>query len=265
MPWGSFRTDAQQSLDGIVVSHKVQAKVQGKLHDELVYGKVRAVTNAAGAKHEQFSRRVKLADLSKSQIKAIQNDTLEVAWDSGGRIKTLLQDHLSKHQDFKKELPFMKTRSGGKRVVKSIKLIENMQPSLMAELQSEGRTWAKKNENHHMVVFEDGDGKVSFEVVSRFDAMKRHSSKLPVVNRYGPPGYHFKMSLLNRDSLLIQTGEQEEEVYVIQSIWDSGILVLMKHNESIGEPLRKTVGPLLREGMIKIGVDPIGNRMQKND
>ena len=265
MPWETFRTEAQQSINNIIVSHKVQAKVQGKLHAELVYGKVKLAPAVTGGKYEQFSRRVRLADLSKSQIKAIKNDTLKVAWDSGGRIKTLLQDHLGKHKDFKKELPFMKTKSGGKRVIKSIKLIENMQPSLMAELQSEGRTWASKNENHHMVVFEDGDGKVRFEVVSRFDAMKRHSSKLPVVNRYAPPGYHFKMSLLNRDSLLIQTGDEKEEVYVIQSIWNSGQLVLMKHNESEAVPIRKTVGAHLREGMTKIGIDPIGNRMQKND
>jgi hypothetical protein len=73
------------------------------------------------------------------------------------------------------------------------------------------------------------------------------------------------MSLLNRDSLLIQTGDEKEEVYVIQSIWNSGQLVLMKHNESEAVPIRKTVGAHLREGMTKIGIDPIGNRMQKND
>lgn len=264
MPWETFRTEAQQSINNIIVSHKVQAKVQGKLHDELVYGKVKSAPVEKDGKYEQFSRRVKLADLSDSQRKGIREGTLEVAWDSGGKLKKLLQDHLSTHKDFK-ELPFMKTKSGDRRVVKSIKLIEPKQPSLMADLQSKGKTWASKNENHHMVVFEDGDGKVRFDVVSRFDAMKRHSSKLPVVNRYGPPGYHFKMSLLKRDSLLIQTGEEKEEVYVIHSIWNSGQLVLMKHNESEAVPIRKTVGAHLREGMTKIGIDPIGNRMQKND
>jgi CRISPR-associated endonuclease Csn1 len=263
-PWEGFRQQAEESVGAIIVSHKVQAKVQGKLHEETIYG---SPSRGQGGPEDQqvYSRKVTLASLSESQLKQLKNGKLSVAWDAGGRLQRLLLEHLERHNDFSTQLPGFELPDGTLRLVKRIKLLENRKSSLMADLRGDGSAWGIKKENHHMVVYGDADGKVAFRVVSRHDAALRHSRKKPVIEREAPPGFQFKMSLVSRDTITFVNEDGKLEYCVVQSIWDNGQLVLDRHSETKSNLPKRNIRSLMRLGLEKVSVDPIGEIRPKND
>ena len=265
-PWPNFRADLGSSLSQIIVSHKVRAKVNGPLHNELVYGR-KAHNQSAGSKGSSiYHRRVKLQSLSDAQIKRLKAGTLDAAWDDGRRLPQLLQAHLAAHKDFS-TLPSFLLPDGSRREIKSIVLLEKKKDQLMENLDGEGKTYAEKQENHHMAVFEDGDGKIKFEVTTRLDAAKKMSKEGMAVSRHRSDGFRFKFSLVLNDSLMLRNGDGTPEVLVVKSIWDSGNLVLKPHWEAGNKTrgINKTISILVKEGWEKCAVDPIGRLKKKND
>ena len=232
LPWSGFRDDAEENLSKVVVSHKVQTKISGKLHDEMVYGSTHETRKKSGVNYSIFTRRVDLQSLSKSQLKNLAEDKLEVLWDDGLRNKKVVIDHLSKHGDFK-EYPSFKLPSGKPREIKHLKLLEPKKPELVTSL---GRNQANviKNENHHMVLYQTPDEKIVFDVVSRFDAAMRLSKKQPVIQQNSGKG-QFIMSLVKGDTLLIPPdpeNDQEEQYLLVESIWDNGQIVTKEINDA---------------------------------
>ena len=74
-PWLTFRSDAEKSINDIVVSHRPIGRVRGKLHKDFYYGPVYAKT---GTRREGiFVRRKKLDSLSRSEVFAIRDETIK--------------------------------------------------------------------------------------------------------------------------------------------------------------------------------------------
>ena len=101
LPWVSFRDEAEKNVMEIIVSHKVNSKVSGKLHDEMVYGSTKETRQKSGVNYQIFTRRVDLQSLSKSQLKSLAENKLEVLWDDSLRNKKVVLAHLKKHVQIK--------------------------------------------------------------------------------------------------------------------------------------------------------------------
>ena len=264
-PWMDFFHDVQESIKRVIVSHKVQSKVNGKLHDELLYGKRRDQTGSKKGS-SIFKRRVSLQSLSKPQLRKLKEGTLEAAWDAGGNVQQILRNHLEHHKDFS-TLPFFSLEHGEKRFIKSISLLYNKKDHLVEDLHGKQRTFVDKNENHHVAVYENAGGTIRFEVISRMDAAKNLSQLgSPVIREIGE-GYRFKFSLVINDAVMSYDRENRPNVLIVQSIWDSGNIVFRDHRDAGNKDRRinKSVSTLINEGWGKCAVDPIGRLAKKND
>ena len=207
-----------------------------------------------------------LSGLSKSQIKNLLEGTLEVLWDNGGRNKKLILEHLNKHGDFK-DYPSFILPSGEKRQIKHIKILEAMKPELVSPIGTNSRAHVVKNENHHMVLYESSEERILFEVVSRFDAAMRLSKKVPVVQMNNDKG-RFLMSICIGDTLFLPEDQNQgtpDRYVVVNSLWDSGIVIYKDAFNSTKDVERKIGGVLIRNGAEKVTVDPIGRVFSKND
>ncbi|MDA0856580.1 MAG: type II CRISPR RNA-guided endonuclease Cas9 [Proteobacteria bacterium] len=264
-PWQNFYQDAQKSIESIIVSHKVRSKVNGKLHDELVYGKRKDQTGSKKGS-SVYKRRVHLQSLSKSQLQKLKDGTLEAAWDGGGNVQQILRNHLEHNKDFS-TLPFFNLEHGEKRFIKSISLLYNKKDHLVEDLHGKQSTFVDKNENHHVAVYENGDGEIRFEVISRMDAAKNLSQLGSPVIREIRGGFRFKFSLVINDAVISYDEENRPNVLIVQSIWDSGNVVFRDHRDAGNKDrgINKSISTLISEGWEKCAVDPIGRLAKKND
>ena len=264
-PWKNFYQDVQKSIESIIVSHKVRSKVNGKLHDELVYGKRKDQTGSKKGS-SVYKRRVNLQSLSKSQLQKLKDGTLEAAWDAGGNVQQILRNHLEHNKDFS-TLPFFNIQPGEKRFIKSISLLYNKKNHLVEDLHGKQSTFVDKNENHHVAVYENGDGDIRFEVISRMDAAKNLSQLgSPVIREIGGD-YRFKFSLVINDAVISYDEGSQPSVLIVQSIWNSGIIVLRDHRDAGNKDrgIHKLITTLIKDGWEKCAVDPIGRLAKKND
>jgi len=268
LPWVSFRDEAEKNIMEIIVSHKLNSKVSGKLHDEMVYGSTKETRQKSGVNYQIFTRRVDLQSLSKSQLKSLAENKLEVLWDDSLRNKKVVLAHLKKHGDFK-EYPSFKLPSGIPREIKHLKLLEPKKPELVTTLER-NQANVIKNENHHMMLYQTSDEKIVFDVVSRFDAAMRLSKRQPVIQQNSGKGL-FLMSLVKGDTLLVPSdpeNDQEEQYLLVESIWDSGVIVTKEISEASKDRNKldfKKASTWIEKGTEKISVDPIGRVFPKND
>jgi len=270
-PWDGFREEAEENLSKVVVSHKVQSKVSGKLHDEMVYGSTTGLRKKSGVNYRIFTRRVDLQSLSKSKLKSLAEDKLEVLWDNSHRNKKVVMAHLLKHGDFK-EYPSFKLPSGESRQIEHLKLLEPKNPELMT---SHGRNQAHviKNENHHMVLYQTPDEKFVFDVVTRFDAAMRLSKRQPVIQKNNGNN-QFLMSICSGETLFIPANQEQstKNRYVnVVSLESDGRIKFRDINQaaknSKGEVVieRESYKTLIGLGVEKVTIDPIGKIFPKND
>ena len=146
-------------------------------------------------------------------------------------------------------------------------MLYNKKNHLVEDLHGKQSTFVDKNENHHVAVYENGDGDIRFEVISRMDAAKNLSQLgSPVIREIGGD-YRFKFSLVINDAVISYDEGSQPSVLIVQSIWDSGIIVLRDHRDAGNKDrgIHKLITTLIKDGWEKCAVDPIGRLAKKND
>ena len=92
-PWPNFRETVKQAVQRINVSHRVERKVRGALHEETRYGPTK--------KEGKWVVRKKLVDLSLTEIERIRDETVR-SFSATGRLRRsemskLVTFHLKTH------------------------------------------------------------------------------------------------------------------------------------------------------------------------
>ena len=268
-PWKNFRNDADDKVKILIVSHKVNAKVSGQLHNEMFFSDTGRDRVKSGTTYGLYTRRVDLKGLSKSKLQNLLKDKEEIVWDNGERNKRVVLAHLEKHKDFK-EYPTFTMPDGTKRKIKHIKILQPKQRSIVAALGPGSGAHVDKDENHHMVIYETPEEKIEFKVVSRFDAAMRLSKHQPVIQRDANTG-RFLLSICIGDTLFLPADPEKgtsDRYVIVKSIWESGQLVCSDINDATkgdGGVTRPNPNTLLSSGAEKVSIDPIGRVHPKND
>jgi CRISPR-associated endonuclease Csn1 len=89
LPWPGFRDQAKAAVDAILVSHRVQAKLSGPLHEETRLGDT-GLREAGG--WTIYVKRKAVADLSASEILGGRD-----AWIADAGVRQAILDHLAAH------------------------------------------------------------------------------------------------------------------------------------------------------------------------
>lgn len=273
LPWKSIRTDAEQAVSDIVVSHRVRKKVSGALHKETIYGDTDKETSERdGTTYRYFVTRKNVKDISKSDLNEKNRDL----WPDL-KLREIVLDWINEHggEPNKAFPPYPKKGRKGPEIRK-VRLRMKRQADLMARV-STGH--ADLGNNHHMAIYRKSNGSPCFKVVSLMEASRRLSQNQAVVQRDFSDGSVLLMTLSPGDIIEFQKGD-ESGLWVVHGIKSSGRPVLGPLNDA--RPT--TANEAHKLGMVgkrdefsprfngfmerqprKLSVDPIGRVRPAND
>lgn len=229
-PWPGFRMAVEQAVNRINVSHRVQRKVCGALHEETIYGPTEKPCRKRGENRpwakdwieqdELFVHRKPLEALTLAEVEHIRdvrvrelvNQRLERYGIKAGRKK---RGEKGKTENIPKEAwkePLLLTpRKGQSRgrpaVIKTVRVVkkeETIQP-----IRS-GSAYVKPGSLHHLCIFEyqdeRGRRKREPKFVSMIEAARRRKLGEPIIQRRHPdrPDACFVMSLCAGEMVLLR-------------------------------------------------------------
>ena len=275
-PWEAFVQTVRETVDGIVVSHRVNRRVSAKLHDDSLYSKP-YWKNVKGNPVEVRRIRKPLAGLSgPKEAETIVDASVR------GAVLARLEELGNDPKKFNDEnnLPSLPNKSGDPIPIRSAR-IERVQ-----SVRTIGKGTKERHvslaANHHLEVFAhlDADGdetKWDGKLVSMLDAMQRVRDKQPVVQREHGPDTKFKFSLSPGDTIELRE-EDGAKLYIVRSVSqekgrrppniefaqvnDARKKVDMKSSQAW---FKRSVGSLGELRCRKVNVSPIGEVFYARD
>lgn len=284
-PWDTFWQDSQESVNQIIVSHRVSRKISGAFHEETYYGP----TEESDSKKEHVKYlvvRKKVHDLKEAQLGW---NSKTQAFDKEGnvfirdeQIKKIVRDKVwEKYKetgDIKKAIVAMETdppklfhkNRKDFNPIHKVRLLMEKDLSKMNEFEDEPKTptrYALYGNNHHIAIYEytdkKGNKKQMGEVIPAMEAARRVLDKEPIIMRDHPDYDRFLFSLSKNEMVRDKDGD----IYRLQGIEFVGKMIFRKHNLAFtksSEPgvFRKMPTTL---DVQKIRIDPVGQIFPAND
>jgi len=271
-PWESFRSDLEDRVNRINVSHEVTRKVSGQLHEETNYG----LTGLKDDKGQDiYVYRKPLDALTPPMVGKIVDPV----------VRSIIQARLDEFgirpggkgtipKEVWKEPVYMKSRSGVKVPIKKVR-IRDVFNNMIILKDKEGKPYraVAPGNNHHIEIFEYTDKKGNIKrdgiVVSMFEAVHRSRAGKPVVCRDYGDGRKFVCSLAKNEMFMLEV-DGEYILHRVQKIIQDGRIVLRPHtfagqvSDSDNPPFvqRKNYNTL--QGY-KVFVDPLGRIFPAKD
>jgi CRISPR-associated endonuclease Csn1 len=262
-PWPNFREGVVQAVNKVNVSHRVERKVAGKLHEETLYGPT--------SKRGEWVIRKPVVNLSANEIERIRDD----------RIRKIVVEALAGHGvDFgrgkKPDAKKMKTVLSNLKMpsgvaIRKVRLLKN---DLTIRPVRQGRSdqaFVKPGSTHHLCIFEWQDrGKPTRGAifVTMLEAMGRLKRGEPVIQRTHPdrPDARFILSLSSRE-LVLSTWNGEEKLAVFTTAAStSGQMWFVEHTDARrSSECKKLTSMITTLNCRKVTVDPLGRIRWAND
>jgi len=274
-PWPNFRNNAEEVINKILVSHRRNVRVRGKLHEETYYGKITAPDNG----RETYVVRKPLAGLTPKMIVNIVDPVVK---------KMLINRLIEKGVDVGEKFTIPKDAwnqplfmPDGKTPIKSVRV--KCPTETMIRLYQDRKIFVESGNNHHLEIFVNPEtGKRIGRVVSLFEATKRLKQKLPLIDKTAPvPDYKFLMSLAINELILVDISDIDWDnpppstelspyLYRVQKMDVNQIITLRHHTVSIlkdetgNEPgvLRKNINTI---NGIKVSINHLGKIRKADD
>lgn len=257
LPWPDFREDLRVALEAIVVSHRVRRKVNGPLHDETRLGVSKEPPVREGGKNYRFYvKRKDLAQMSKGEIEAIRDE----------RIRTLAMERLVAFDgDTRKAFatPLMLPGRAGKpdREVRKARILIKLQQEMVVPAGHGNGAVAERGDVHHYALYRLPDGKIDYETISRFEAMRRLARKQPLIEKKREKdGATLLFTLAPGDMLRITQNGKSPEYAVVRKTNAAGRVFIKPHTMAGIPKPEISFGPerLAQPDIAKVSVDPIG-------
>ncbi|HIE11698.1 MAG TPA: type II CRISPR RNA-guided endonuclease Cas9 [Kiritimatiellae bacterium] len=244
----------EEILDQMVVSHRVDRRVNGQLHEETFYGRIDndSVTVV----------RKPLADLTDRDVAHIVDK----------KVQRLVREKLSGGAPPSKvfanpaNLPAFVSPSGRTMRIRHVRVRVDASP---VRIGSGAKTrLVLTGGNHHLEVFrvvEDGREKWRGRIVTRLEAMQRKKNGLPIVSRTDEDGHPLLFSLAIGDTVRLQW-KGKDTIAVVQKL-SANYYVFREHTDgrrAKDRPYAEQIvicadTTLQRSACRKLCVDPLGN------
>lgn len=191
-PWPNFRDGVVQAIKKTNVSHRVERKVAGKLHDDTLYGP----TDTPG----EWVLRKPVIALSANEVERIRDPKIQqIVVDA--LANTGIDVGRGKKPDAKKMKEALSTLKMPSGV--PIKKVRLTKPELTIQPVRAGRpdqAYVKPGSTHHLCIFEfteNGKTKRDAVFVTMLEAMNRLKRHEPIIQRTHPerPDARFNLSL----------------------------------------------------------------------
>ncbi len=247
-PFAGFRDELQKRLRPIVVSHRVDRRLNGSLHEDTLYqmrkGDKRGWT------------RTKVEKIEEKHLEGLPDPVLRErlrAWIAQGKPTPRLE---------------VVGKQGTQRIVRRVRLRAS-RGNLLSVGEGHRRRYVAPGSNHHMEVFQvlGSTGGFFTRLVNRLEAMNRHRRGLPIVDRVGGENHVFLFSLHSGDCIGRPYGPGWDVLRissVTETQWD-GVAAsdarpsrdVRKGGVSGGRVAGSPQG-LLKQGYVKVDVSPTG-------
>lgn len=262
-PWEGFREDVKQRIAKVNVSHRVERKVCGALHEETLYGP----TENEG----EWVVRKNLIDLSASEIERIRDKTIREL--VVGTLKANgIEVGRGKKPNAKKLKELLADMSMPSGVpIKKVRIIKPEQTIQPLRDSDKDQAYVKPGSTHHLAIFEieqNGKTKRDAVFVTMLEATKRLKAGQPIIQRTHPnyPEARFVMSLSSREMVLADWKGKEKLLMFKTAPSTSGQMRFAEHTDSrkSSDYCRFTFMPNTLNAR-KVTVDPLGRIRWAND
>lgn len=262
-PWINFRADIYKAISNINVSHRVERKVRGALHEETLYGPTENKGEWVVSKS--------LVDLSANEIECIRDstirelviDTLNANGMEYGRGKKL------NPKKMKETLSNLSMKSGVP--VKKVRIIKSDQTIQPVRKGQSDEAYVKPGSTHHLCIFEwDENGKTKREAVfvTMLEAIERIKKRETIIQRVHPTRHEarFVMSLSSREMFLADRDGKEKLLTFKTAASTTGQIWFADHTDArkSSEYKKYSYSPMTLEGR-KVTVDLLGRIRWAND
>lgn len=257
-PWPSIWADAAVALEKIVVSHRVKRKVSGPLHAETYYGDTKKDLTKGEERYRLLVTRKKVSELRFEALTAGGLESRANAIVRDDTIRNLLKQWVDANGGIpaKAFSSFPRLKNG--QEIRKVRVLSKQQLELLAPVTT---GFADTAANHHMAIYREADGSVSYDVVSLFEAARRLSAKEPVVRGKSRRGGTLVMSLAPGDTVEFppSTSAGQPDYRIVTGVWAEGPIVLEDHRNADGEVWKRpNAASVLKQGGRKVAVDPLG-------
>lgn len=199
-PRPEFRAEVEALINAINVSHRVQRRVSGALHEDTIYGPT--------ATPGEFVRRKELSSLTANEISAIRDPAIR------DKVLARLREFNCEPGRGKDKIPaevwktplWMNQEKGiAIRRVRLVKEDKTIQPI------RNGDAFIKPGSTHHLCIFELPDAKRTAVFVTMLEAARRAARGEPIIRRIHPdrPDAKFVLSLSRNETVLLEDKGQE--------------------------------------------------------
>ncbi len=264
-PWNNFWTDVDNSVNNILVSHRIKDRARGQLHEETNYGRI-ILPNG----EPSFVVRKNLNGLTPKQIQNIVDPTTKQM--ILGHLNSLGINTNEKFTIPKDAFDSLLHLPGNPNPIRKVRVA--VPTKRMLQLYKDKNQYVEYGKNHHIEIFIDKNNNRSFRVISLFDAVRKKKSGEPVVDETPPNlGYQFFMSLAINELILLDVNESDidwknppsskdlgTQLYRVQKMDVNGAIQFCHHTVSIADyntgKLAKTYNSF---NGLKILCDELGN------
>jgi CRISPR-associated endonuclease Csn1 len=290
-PWDNFRSDVERLAGRILVSHRVNKRVRGQLHEEQYYGYTGRVNDK---KTPLYAVRKKLEDLTPAMLKRIRDrEVQKIIIDALTSSNVPLDDKKSIKNYFKDKenhTVFMKCGKGLNIPINKVRI--DVPAGNMIQLPGRNKTFVEPGNNHHAVFYRytDKNGKPRYdaEVCTLFEAVKRLKKGEAVIRRRLAEGKEFLFSLSINELLLfigdgsdgkpipidLKNREQTSRIlYRVQKISDA--IVFRRHDHALIDDknkdmfkrvaIKKVSNDAAAGKILKVRIDRLGRLDRAND
>jgi len=271
LPWPGLYEQARSALQTLVVSHRVDAKLTSRMHEETYLGRTPLV-NAKGTPF--FAKRKAIGALTVGEIlaniadAAVQKAIIDALAAAGldlrgpdGKARKLATAE-EKHRRAALARPIHLPKADGSPgpVIRRVRLHLARDPDKLLRAHPTKNMHVEQGDgtNHHIALYRDG-ATIRFLPVTRREAFARQRQGQPAVLPRHPKGGTLLFALCSRDVMMRETPAGREFV-LVRKINAAG-RIFHKPLTLAGEPKPEvSFGPdgLLRDGWRKVSVDPIG-------
>jgi CRISPR-associated endonuclease Csn1 len=236
-PWKDFVDSIRPQVEEMLVSHRIDHRLSGALHEETNYG--RPCENDGKM---TVHIRKPVPGLSAAEIENI----IDLKVREAVREKAALLDGSLKKwmpQKENEDWPMLKSKNGQEIPIKRVRIRKSLQVKTIGKKSRERHV--SLGSNHHVAVFaitgDKGEEKRwSSQIVSLFEAMERKRKGEAVVQTSMQEDPHavFKFALMKGDMLLLHKdcdhGKSlcQPSYWKVRSIWEQGTLTLVQIHDA---------------------------------
>lgn len=282
-PWGNFREQVEELVDGIKVSFRVKRRIAGELHKDTIYGATHknVATKMADRGHAKlwvedeklFTYRKPIEDLSPSMILQIRDS----------RVQEAILERLKQHEidvQNAKEIPkdvwieplYVHPRDGSisekSHPIRKVRILEN--DGTIQPIRG-GSAFVKPGSNHHVCLFElpgstDQRPKRELIAVTTLEAIQRVQHKQPIIQRQHPRISDAKFLFsLSGGEMVWATFRGKEGLFVFLNA--AGTSQEMRFAIHTDARKKKTIFTAKRNAFngVKVTVDVLGRIRNAND